>query len=60
MTPHHPCDWHHIAEQLSKEMDSERVLELAEELNRVLGEREENSRREHDRGNQPKSFWAAA
>ncbi len=60
MTPHHPSDWYHIAEQLNKEMDSEKVLELAEELNRVLGEREETSRREHDRGDQPKCFWAAA
>ena len=48
MTPHHPSDWRHIAEQLSKEMDSEKVLELAEQLNRVLGEREDTSRREHD------------
>ena len=40
MTPHHLSDWYLIAEQLNKEMDSEKVLELAEELNRVLGERE--------------------
>jgi len=60
MTPNHSSDWRHIAEQITKETDPQRVLELAQELDRVLGEREETSHREQERGNQPKFFRAAA
>jgi hypothetical protein len=41
MTVHQPRDWKCLAEQASKEMDSEKLLSLVTELNRVLGEREE-------------------
>jgi hypothetical protein len=36
-----PPDWKCLAEQASKEMDSEKLLSLVTELNRVLGDREE-------------------
>jgi hypothetical protein len=42
MPPHQPCDWKHLAEQASKEMDSKKLLSLVNELNRVLGERKEH------------------
>jgi hypothetical protein len=46
MTPHQPRDWKCLAEQASKEMDSEKLLGLVIELNRVLGEREESVQRQ--------------
>ena len=41
MTPYQAGDWRHLAEQASKEMDSKKLLGLVNELNRVLGQREE-------------------
>jgi hypothetical protein len=41
-----PSNWRRLAEQASKEMDSEKLLSLVHELNRVLGEREEISRKQ--------------
>jgi hypothetical protein len=46
MTLHQPRDWKCLAEQASKEMDSEKLLSLVIELNRVLGEREESVQRQ--------------
>jgi hypothetical protein len=43
MTPHQPGDWQNLAQQASTEMDPTKLMELASELNRVLGEREETS-----------------
>jgi hypothetical protein len=37
--------WEVVAEELSKEMDGQRVLELARELNRLLEKKEKNKRR---------------
>ncbi len=42
MTPYQPRDWKCLAEQASKEMESDKLLSLVIELNRVLGEREES------------------
>jgi hypothetical protein len=44
MTPYQPGDWRHLAEQASNEMDSKKLLGLVNELNRVLGEREDQFR----------------
>jgi len=52
MSPHSPGDWKHIAEQASQEMDSVKLLELVNELNRALGEHEEASRLQRCQGNQ--------
>ena len=40
MTPHKPSDWKDLAEQVSKEMDPKRLMDLVVELNRILGEQE--------------------
>jgi hypothetical protein len=43
--PQHPVGtWQHIAEQLSNEKNPDKLMELATELNRLLGEHEETSR----------------
>lgn len=60
MTPHQSSDWQHLAEQASKEMNPKKMLELVTELNRVLREREETSRKRQHQGNQPKLFRACA
>ena len=39
MTPQ-PSDWLHLAEQISKEQNPDKLLELAQELNRVLERKE--------------------
>ena len=44
MSQHSPGDWKHLAEQASEEMNSDKLMELIDELNRVLGEHEETSR----------------
>jgi hypothetical protein len=46
MTPHQPGDWQNLAQQASTEMDPNKLMELASEPNRVLGEREETSRKQ--------------
>jgi len=48
MTAKTPSDWRHLAEQASEEMDSEKLMSLVNELNRVLGEREERSRAQRE------------
>jgi hypothetical protein len=55
MTPHQSSDWKHLAEEASKEMDPERLTELVMDLNRVLGEREETSRKQQHQGSEAKS-----
>ena len=60
MTPHQPGDWRHLAEQMQTEMDSDKLMELATELNRVLGEREQSSRKHQDHGDEAKSYQACA
>ncbi len=52
MPTHSPGDWKHLAEQASEEMNSDRLMELVNELNRVLGEQEETSRQRRHQGNQ--------
>jgi hypothetical protein len=42
-------DWRHLAEQLSKEKDLDRVLSLVDELNRVL----DHEQRPHQKQYQP-------
>jgi hypothetical protein len=44
MIPDQPGSWEYRAEQASSETDSTKLNELASELNRALGEREEISR----------------
>jgi hypothetical protein len=46
MSLHSPGDWKHIAEQASEEMNSDRLMELVNELNRVLVEHEETRRQQ--------------
>jgi hypothetical protein len=41
MPPGSPGDWKHLAEQAATEQNSEKLLELVNELNQILGEREE-------------------
>jgi hypothetical protein len=53
MTPHQPRDWKCLAEQASKEMDSDKLLGLVTELNRVLGEHEEGIQRQQREWNKP-------
>jgi hypothetical protein len=43
MPPDSPRDWKHLAEQASKEMNSEKLMELVNELTRALGENEDKS-----------------
>jgi RNA polymerase-binding transcription factor DksA len=38
-------DWHQLAEQASKEMDSAKLLNLVDELNRALQQNEQTSKR---------------
>jgi hypothetical protein len=59
MAPHQPS-WQHLAEQASKEMDPNKMLELVTELNRVLGEREETSGQQRHQGSESKSFCGSA
>ena len=42
MTSRQPRDWKCLAQQASKEMDSDKLRSLVIELNRVLGEGEES------------------
>jgi hypothetical protein len=44
MTPSPANEWQHLAEQASGEMDPDKLLNLVNRLNRVLGEQEERSR----------------
>ncbi len=44
MTPYQ-TDWHHLAEQASKEMDPAKLMSLVEELNRALDLNERTSQR---------------
>ncbi len=53
MTPHQPGDWKCLAEQASREMDSDKLLSLVIELNRVLGEREESIQWQQRQWNKP-------
>jgi hypothetical protein len=47
-----PGDWKDLAEQASTEMNSEKLIELVNELNQVLGEREDKPRQKRHQGNQ--------
>jgi hypothetical protein len=60
MTPHQPSDWEHLAEEASKEMDPKKLTALVRDLNRVLIEREETSRKQQHQGSEPKSYRAVA
>jgi hypothetical protein len=46
MTPHQVDSWEHLATRASEEMDPEKLMNLVNELNGVLGEREEASRKQ--------------
>jgi hypothetical protein len=59
MTPSQRSDWQHLAEQASNEMDPDKLLNLVNQLNRLLGEQEERSRALLQRGNDGMSFPAA-
>jgi len=52
MPPDSPRDWKHLAEQASTEMNSERLMELVDELNRALGEHEEKPHQQRRPGDQ--------
>jgi hypothetical protein len=45
MTPQNSTDWRHLAEQASKEMNPEKLMGLVNELNHVLEQNEQSSRR---------------
>ena len=45
MTPHRQPDWYHLAEQASKETDSEKLMSLVGELNRALDEHQRTRER---------------
>jgi hypothetical protein len=59
MTPHLPGDWQNLAQQPSTEMDPNKSMELASELNRLLGEREETSRKQQHPASDSKSHRAS-
>ncbi len=52
MTPDSPRDWKHIAEQASAEMNSEKLMELVDELNQLLREHEDSRVQRHRRSEQ--------
>jgi hypothetical protein len=52
MPPDLPGDWKHLAEQASSEMNSEKLLELVNELNQLLGEHEDKARKQRQQANQ--------
>ncbi len=58
MTPFQ-SDWQHLAEQASGEMDPDKLLNLVDQLNRVLGEQEERSRAQRHQPDEGLSFPAA-
>jgi Asp-tRNA(Asn)/Glu-tRNA(Gln) amidotransferase C subunit len=58
MTPSQ-SDWQHLAEQASIEMDPDKLLNLVDQLNRVLGKQEERSRAQRHQPNEGLSFPAA-
>ena len=58
MTPSQ-SDWQYLAEQASIEMDPDKLLNLVDQLNRVLGEQEERSRAQRHQPNEGLSFPAA-
>ena len=45
MTLHQHTDWHHLAEQASKETDPVKLMNLVDELNRALEQNERTTRR---------------
>jgi hypothetical protein len=47
MTPDSPRDWKHLAEQASAEMNSEKLMELVDELNQLLREHEDSHLHRH-------------
>jgi hypothetical protein len=59
MTPSQPSDWQHLAEQVSNEMDPDKLLNLVTQLNHVLGEQEERTRAQRHQGNESMFFPAA-
>ena len=52
MTPDSPRDWKHLAEQASNEMNSEKLMDLVNELNQLLGEHADRSQQQRRSGNQ--------
>jgi len=48
-----PTDWRHLAEQLSKEKDLDRVLSLVDELNRVLDHEQRPHQKQYQRPPDP-------
>ena len=52
MTSSAANEWQHLAEQASNEMDPDKLLNLVNRLNRVLGEQEERSRAQQHPGNE--------
>jgi hypothetical protein len=52
MPPDSADDWKHLAEQASTEMNSEKLMELVDELNQLLGEREDKPRQRRHQGSQ--------
>jgi hypothetical protein len=52
MDPDSPGDWKHLAERASTEMNSEKLLELVNELNRALGEQENTPYQKRHQRNQ--------
>ena len=59
MTPSQRNDWQYLAEQASNEMDPDKLLNLVDQLNRVLGEQEERSRAQRYQPNEGLLFPAA-
>ena len=41
-------DWHHLAEEASKETDSAKLLHLVDELNRAMEQNEQTAKRLED------------
>jgi hypothetical protein len=59
MTSSKANDWHSLAEQASNEMDADKLLNLVTQLNRALGEQEEQSRAQRHQGTELMPFSAA-
>ncbi len=60
MSQHPASDWRHLAEQASSETDPQRLMDLVEQLNEVLEDREKAFFRRQIRSGQQSCLSASA
>ena len=49
-----PSDWRHVAEQIRDEKDSNKMMELVVELDRLLESEDKSRKRPHSQRNAPR------